>query len=141
MKLAFTGTQADMTINQYRFVDQWLYRYKAELSLIEHGGCIGADTSFHTLCCEHGLAKLIEVWPSDIAGKQGKLSCPGSFKLHNPLPPLFRNQLMVRTCNTLLATPREIEEVLRSGTWATIRYARKLCKAIIIIQPDGGTSD
>lgn len=37
----------------------------------------------------------------------------------------------------LIAAPNGWVEELRSGTWATVRYARKLKRRIWIIRPDG----
>ena len=37
-------------------------------------------------------------------------------------------------------TPQGNEEVMRSGTWATVRRARKQDKPIFIINPDGSLS-
>ena len=50
---------------------------------------------------------------------------------------LVRNHDIVDVCDVLVATPGQKEEQIRSGTWATIRYARKIRKQIIIVYPDG----
>jgi len=49
-----------------------------------------------------------------------------------------RNHKMVDSAGVLLATPKEDHEVLRSGTWATIRYAYKKNKQVVLVWPDGG---
>lgn len=54
-----------------------------------------------------------------------------------PKPYLERNQDIVRSTELLLATPENNVEQQRSGTWATIRFARKMNKSIIIIDTDG----
>ena len=46
-----------------------------------------------------------------------------------------RNHDVVDTCDLLIAMPNTELEVVRSGTWATIRYARKLKKVIVILEP------
>jgi hypothetical protein len=46
--------------------------------------------------------------------------------VHDPRPPLERNLLMVDRAQLLLAAPRSSVEERRSGTWATIRYARRV---------------
>ena len=59
--------------------------------------------------------------------------------LHGPFAdPLARNRIIAARCDALLACPAEPDEQLRSGTWSTIRYARKAGKPITIIRPDGG---
>jgi hypothetical protein len=54
----------------------------------------------------------------------------------DPLPYLERNKKMVDNSELLLALPIGVE-TLRSGTWSTVRYARKLGKPIVIIWPTG----
>lgn len=53
-----------------------------------------------------------------------------------PLPYLARNCVIVDEADILLACPKGPEEQ-RSGTWATVRYARKQNKRIVIVYPDG----
>jgi predicted Rossmann fold nucleotide-binding protein DprA/Smf involved in DNA uptake len=45
---------------------------------------------------------------------------------------LERNKDIVNSCEQLIACPLTQEEELRSGTWATIRYARKTNKHILL---------
>jgi predicted Rossmann fold nucleotide-binding protein DprA/Smf involved in DNA uptake len=40
--------------------------------------------------------------------------------------PLERNRRMNEISNELMAFPKTLEEILRSGTWSTIRHARKI---------------
>ncbi len=54
-----------------------------------------------------------------------------------PEKPLDRNKKLVDDGEILVATPAELNEERRSGTWSTIRYARKTDKPIIIIFPNG----
>jgi len=50
---------------------------------------------------------------------------------------LERNRAIVDETDILLAAPLESEEQLRSGTWATVRYARKQHKTVLVIFPNG----
>jgi hypothetical protein len=52
-------------------------------------------------------------------------------------PPLERNHDIVDQADVMIATPRTMQEEQRSGTWATIRYARKKGRELHIIWPDG----
>lgn len=56
-------------------------------------------------------------------------------------PYLQRNKDIVDETDVLIATPKGNEEELRSGVWATIRYARKQKKKIVIIFPDGSIKE
>lgn len=50
---------------------------------------------------------------------------------------LDRNRDIVNCTDILITCPSGYTEKLRSGTWATIRYARKIGKTVVIIFPDG----
>ena len=58
-------------------------------------------------------------------------------KILDPRPYLARNRDIVDASDLMLACPAEQQEVLRSGTWATIRYALKRDKHLIVIHPNG----
>jgi hypothetical protein len=150
MILGFTGTLRGMTPEQ---------KTAAELriaclhpSIFIHGGAAGADTDAHRIVI-HRLPKgpphTIEIYPEDSPLRrrhqywrfpEHRIAAKASgrdFILHNPDKPLARNLTIVQRCDHLLATPDSREERLRSGTWATIRYARKAGKPHTIIWPDG----
>jgi hypothetical protein len=57
--------------------------------------------------------------------------------VHEPKPYRVRNRDIVRDTETLIATPSEPVELLRSGTWSTVRFARKLGRAVWVILPNG----
>jgi hypothetical protein len=54
----------------------------------------------------------------------------------DPMPPLQRNDVIVKSCQVLTACPGEEHEILRSGTWATVRRAMKE-KLVVIFYPSG----
>lgn len=53
-----------------------------------------------------------------------------------PRPFIVRNHDIVDLTDWLLATPKG-DEVVRSGTWATVRYARRIDHPVVIVYPDG----
>jgi predicted Rossmann fold nucleotide-binding protein DprA/Smf involved in DNA uptake len=53
---------------------------------------------------------------------------------------LARNREIVAACDVLVATPATEREVLRSGTWATVRYARQAGKPVLLLPPNGGAT-
>lgn len=52
-------------------------------------------------------------------------------------PEIRRNREMVDRCCVLVACPETETEVVRSGTWATVRYARSKGKRLAVISPNG----
>lgn len=138
MILAFTGTRQGMTVKQMDVVKNFLIRHLP--SKVLHGDCYGADIEFHKIVYDYrtflGISRtepVIEIHPSNLssrANNDGDIILP-------PDDPIKRDRTMVDRCDKLLATPKSFNEELRSGTWTTIRYARKLGKIIYIVQPDG----
>ena len=140
ISLAFTGTQLGMTSQQRMAVYQYLLSWKPKLQSIHHGGCVGADEEFHELVWDAGLIHLVEVHPCTIIRKRAILIKIDEVQdIHPAEEPLDRNHTMVDRATHLLATPHGYEEVTRSGTWATIRYARKQRLDMTIILPNGET--
>ena len=135
-RLGFSGTQTGMTDDQYMTLDQWLMENKQLLTEIHHGGCVGADAQFHNLVGEHGLWKLVHVHPSNNYHKTAQLAGVPA-KVWPVDFPLERNLTIVQHSDIVIVTPKEDDEVLRSGTWATVRRARKLRRLIKHIRLDG----
>ena len=138
--LGFTGTQRGMTEFQFQLVDVILLELlQLGFATLHHGLCIGADAQAHKIARAwsrpSGQPGRYEIHghPANIWEKQqANLDCD---VLHPIAEPLNRNRVIAHTCDLLLATPAELTETLRSGTWATIRYAREYGKPIIIIPP------
>jgi hypothetical protein len=55
-----------------------------------------------------------------------------STNILKPKPFLDRNKDIVNSCDILIACPENDIEVLRSGTWSTIRYAKKINKPVLL---------
>jgi predicted Rossmann fold nucleotide-binding protein DprA/Smf involved in DNA uptake len=128
-RFGFTGTSRGMSEAQKNRVRNFLSNKKGEF---HHGDCIGADDEAHDIAVELGLGAVIHPPINSVyrAWKQGWIT-------KGPLPYLDRNKVIVRSTEILIATPGEMVEQLRSGTWSTIRYARKLERPICIIYPNG----
>ena len=128
---AFTGTRKGMSREQKRSVFKLLHN-AVDLQ-VRHGGCHGADTDFHQIALKEGL--VIYVHPGD--AQQATAFQGGRCIVHTPpLPYLKRNHIMVDYCDALIACPSGQERV-RSGTWATVRYARRQGKPIFLVQKGG----
>jgi hypothetical protein len=66
--------------------------------------------------------------------------CKGAAEIREPKPYLDRNHDIVdEGSGLLIAAPFQEEEILRSGTWATVRYAWKIGRAldVFVIRPGG----
>lgn len=134
MKLGFSGTQRGMTQVQLTAVAAELRRLQpVEL---HHGCCVGSDAQANDLA-RHLKILTIGHPPTNRDRMAIGLELDVEW---NPRPYLDRNRDIVFTTERLLAAPRG-EEVKRSGTWATVRYARELGRVITICWPDGSTTN
>lgn len=138
MNVGFTGTQDGTTSEQHATLC-WLVR-ELEITEWHHGCCIGADAeSVEVIQAWAPKARLVAHPPLN-RGKISRLAIADSPIRRAPKPYLTRNRDIVLETDVLLACPKGPEE-LRSGTWATVRYARKQGKRIVIIYPDGTISE
>lgn len=133
--VGFTGTQRGMTLKQRDKVVDLLLDIKPQWGI--HGDCIGADRDFNKIC--RTLNIKTEAYPgTDHYGRSPKRAYCRVNLCHPPKPYLVRNSLIVGRSNAMIATPGEVEEQLRSGTWSTIRTARRNPNTYLyVILPDG----
>jgi hypothetical protein len=134
MRIGFTGTRHGM--NDYQLLT--LKRVIGGIDSVEsvhHGDCVGADCQFHQTCLERSFDVVLHP-PIQL---QNRAWCSGASAIRPPLDYLERDHEIVNESDILIATPDGIEK-LRSGTWATVRYARKCNLPILIIRPDGNIS-
>lgn len=136
MKIGFTGTQQGMKASQagkiYSLINDYFHENLIYNSEFHHGDCYGADAQAHNIAKTFKLYIIIHPPIKTIK----RAYCDGDIILE-PKEYLNRNKDIVRASDLLLATPNEFTEQIRSGTWSTIRFARKLKKQIIIVYPDG----
>lgn len=139
VSLGFTGSQNGLTSEQSSTLRSLLTPWASdpEGKSVHHGDCIGADAEFHDIIVSLSDVIAIKKYPCNITSKRAH--CVGGHNVCEPLPPLDRNSPIVRAGGILIACPSSRKEVLRSGTWATIRRARKSFRDILYIYPDGLT--
>jgi hypothetical protein len=112
-------------------------------SELHHGCCIGTDETAHFIA-----ARIPRVRICGHPGYGRNQSSPYRMNsgreifavMHAALPYAQRNRAIVEACITLLAFPLYPEDdsrSLHSGTWQTVRIARRLRKPVIRIPPDG----
>ncbi len=133
MKVGFTGTRDGMTEDQ-TLAMRTMLRLSHDWSEFHHGCCVGADEHVALMVSGFFYPDLCRVvgHPSNLKGMTSQRVSLD----RQPLPPLDRNRNIVDETDCLIAAPRGPEE-LRSGTWHTIRYARKRGKKVVIIWPNG----
>ena len=131
--VGFTGTSRGMTAAQRAQVRDVLARYRASgATHFHHGDCVGADAEAHTIAKGLGFYVVLHP-PSD-----PKARAYATGDEARPLAPyLIRNRAIVLATQCLVATPSGETEERRSGTWATVRYARKEGRQVTLIFPDG----
>lgn len=131
MQAGFTGTKLDITPAQYLSLFSLLTHLNP--THCHHGDCVGADTAFHFAAAQQD--RNIVIHPP-IDPKLRAFNQTGKVEIRAPKEYLARNRDVVNETSYLIAVPNG-EEVLRSGTWSTVRYARKLKRKIYIILPSG----
>ena len=145
MSIGFTGTRKGMTDAQKDAVRQLIADLLEGRCVVGnkavHGCCVGADADFVKIAASMNYFNLeIVAHRSDIPS----MIDPEAFSLSDilvaPKPPLVRNQNIVEESSVMIACPETAEEVVRSGTWATVRFARKRGKPLAIVNPDGSVT-
>lgn len=127
VKIGFTGNRYGISPIQEEQIKLILDNYND--IIVSHGDCVGSDTDFHKLCVNYREMHLdkkiiIHIYPPN--NPQLRAFNKGDV-LMKEKPYLERNLDIVRNSDILLACPIDKnKEELRSGTWSTIRQARKL---------------
>jgi len=125
MIIGFTGTRMGMTFHQRKLVGNFLDELEPDEA--HHGDCVGADAQFHELCLHRDIPLVIHP-PTN---PSQRAFCVNAQVLVSK-DYIARNHDIVDASDILIATPQQAEEVLRSGTWATIRYARTKTQVLIV---------
>lgn len=138
MIIGFTGSRQNPSRAQVAALLTRLQDPTIAVSEAHHGDCVGNDAFFHAAVRKCRPNARIVIHPPT----------EGAFRAHMdaacelpPLPYLDRNHAIVDTSDILWAFPNSMSEVLRSGTWSTIRYATRRCKPIWIVFPDGSQKE
>lgn len=134
MKIGYSGTQFGMNSRQKENFVIRIIEYQDNQGITEfrHGDCEGGDSDAHDLIRKHfPYIKIIGHPPLNPAKR--------AFKQCDELRPekdyIPRNHDIVDETDELIAAPKQSHEVLRSGTWSTIRYAKKSDKNVIMLWP------
>jgi hypothetical protein len=131
LRMGFTGSRCGMTARQRStFLELIGKLTPAELHV---GDCVGSDTD------AYNIVKSYDPEIPIIGHVPTNRNLSSHLLYDREMPPydyLRRNRNIVDGSDYLVATP-ESTETQRSGTWYTIRYARKLKRKLYIIMRDG----
>jgi hypothetical protein len=120
MTIGFTGTREGMSDCQIHQFERIVLALSYNLLEFHHGDAAGADRQARDLI-SGSFSRYIEI----VAHPAGP-------------DPLARNREIVAESDILIAAPLTDKETIRSGTWATIRYARRA--GIPVVQLSRGQS-
>lgn len=131
--VGFTGTRRHPTRWQRQTLQQLLGALRYDGLYLHHGDCVGADAEAHSIAQRLGVDVVLHPPVDDTY----RANSTGAVETAKPLPYLERNRAIVDSVESLVAVPRSMREELRSGTWATVRYAVSRSLPVTIIWPDG----
>ncbi len=130
MIVGFTGTRQGLAPKQRDALRELLVGLSP--TELHHGDCAGADAECHSIARRDLACRIVVHPPSSIALRA---FCSGDH-LFPARSYLTRNQDIVDACDVLIACPEGAERK-GSGTWATVRMARKGAKQVYIVWSDG----
>jgi hypothetical protein len=135
--IGVTGTRNGLSEEQANWIDQFLI-YNA-VNVLHHGDCVGVDEQVALKFADRKAYIIahpgLDVMMYRANCKVNDLVLPGKAALN-------RNRYIVQCSELLLAFPNSETDALRSGTWFTIRHAKKVKVPTIIVTPTGKvTSD
>lgn len=132
LKIGVTGSRKGMSAAAMLALENLL----SAMTVVEahHGDCMGVDKVFHDLVVKRGIPVVVHP-PNNRVCRA--FCASGDPVVRKAKSYLFRNRDIVDETDLLIALPETKEEVLRSATWSTIRYARTQDKRLAIIYPDG----
>jgi hypothetical protein len=131
LRMGFTGTRHGMTNEQEQEFKKLIMA--KDFEEFHHGMCNGSDEQAHHIVEEEKQNVKIIGHPPKFTGSLASLPCYFLMKADTYL---IRNRNIVDATDILVATP-DTKERPRSGTWSTVRYARKKQKKIYIIHKNG----
>jgi predicted Rossmann fold nucleotide-binding protein DprA/Smf involved in DNA uptake len=133
MKVGISGTRQGATQEQKEVLAKLLSA--PNISQLIHGGAEGvdeqADEIYHKVCA--ATKPRVIVYPATFG--HGTYSEPHFKDVERE--PLKRNRLIVAESDIMIIVPSGYQELVRSGTWATYRYASHANLITIVIYPNG----
>ena len=137
-RIGFTGTRKGLTPDQVAALSlelkEQLEKHPGHEIQVHHGDAIGADQQFHDACRVMGFR--IVIHPA--TNQRERAFCKGATDVRPPTDFASQSDAILTATQLLIAAPDGMKERARgSGTWMTVRKARKAGKTIVICYPDG----
>lgn len=136
-KVGFTGTSRGASPFQLAALEEKLKALQADgFDELHHGQCIGADEQAAAIAKKLGFRVVSH--PGTIRDPKNTMyrsDFAGNDETREARPTVQRDHDIVDETEMMLATPPTREELLRSGTWTTVRYARKVGRLVELILP------
>lgn len=129
LRVGFTGTRRGIVPRQAAQLRHYLMEH--EVTEFHHGDCVGADAEAHTIAYVLNIPIIIH----PPLNESQRAFCPCAIEVREAKDYLDRNHDIVDEIDILIATPGELVRQLRSGTWATVRYAERKGVPVHIIFP------
>jgi hypothetical protein len=136
--IGFTGTSKGMTLSQKAEVRRKLICFKAEgATRFHHGLCIGGDEQAAQIAKELGYYVIAHPGysPRNPTNTLYRSDFNDNDEVRPEKPFIVRDKDIVDETDRLIGAPLTKEEQVRSGTWTTLRYAKKKGKIRDIIDP------
>lgn len=135
MQVGFTGTRHGMT-NAQALAFQLLISHRKfdKLIIFRHGDCVGSDEEAHLTI--RRTRPGVKIFGHPPINEKYRAFCHFDYQA-DPLEYIERDHAIVNNSDVVIATPRERAEVIRSGTWTTMRYAKKQNIPVMVIWPNG----
>lgn len=120
MILGVTGTRHVRNIGKRRFIKLSDYFRSNYITELHYGDCTGWDELAWSIAAQTGV-KCVSHPPTDIRHK----AATDADVILPAKPYLDRNKDIVDAADFIIAAPDGIEKQ-RSGTWSTVRYAKRV---------------
>jgi hypothetical protein len=136
-KVGFTGTSKGASPAQLAELEERLKKLKEEgFDELHHGWCIGADEQAAIIAKRVGFRVIAHPGtPKDPKNMMYRSEWNENDEVRPEKPFIERDHDIVDETERMLATPLTRAEMTRSGTWTTVRYARKQSRPIDLILP------
>ena len=134
LHIGFIGTQSDLSSDKERQVRLRNFLSGARTGytdyVFHHGDGIGMDSVAHGIASSLGYK--IHIHPPNVDTKRAY--CTQYNTIAYPKTYMDRNLDIAKTSHILIAMPKNPnEEEIRSGTWSTVRRARKVGTLVLFI--------